>query len=340
MRKLILAFIMILSCAVCFTACDGLGEKYWEDTSALADKVFVSSEFDSVYNIDFCSNLDTIMTQGYGASYFELKDVLSPLFEASIYYSYNHYKDLLIVPKNQSGDFKNKIKAVNKNIQEFEEALQVFNQKKTEYEVFITFTDDAEANSDLELARLLKFKREYITVIESAYNLSESIFEARRVGYYDFSDYSASGNLVDDQADCSLAVNASSLKIAKSAIQITRAYNAKEMASEYENYWIQAKAFHTSVVKQFENGAFTIPADVKDRLLTWRGVYDMFESDSNTFNDIIKKIDLKKLSKCNYDTKAYALLTGNEQDEIYANYFLNFYEEVALLYSYTIAIFA
>lgn len=339
MKKIILALVMIISCVFCFTACDGLGDKYWENTSSLADEVFVSADFNSVYNIDFNNNLDTIMTQSYGTSYLELTNVLSPLFESAVYYSYNHYKDLLIVPQNQSGDFKSQIKAVNKNINNFKEALATFNQKKAEYEVFITFTNEQEATSNLEQARLLKFKREYITVIESAYDLSKSVFEARRLGYYDFSNYGAEGALIDKNADCSLAVNASSLKITESAILITRAYNAKEMATEYQNYWTEAKNFHNNIVKQFENGNLTISADVKEKLATWKGVYNMFADESETLKNAISKLDLKKLSGVGNNAEAYGALTGDNTDAIYANYFLNFYKNVSILKQYTINIF-
>ena len=339
MKKIVLILTMVLTCTFCFTACDGLGKQYWSDMSVNAEDVFTGENFDAIYNIDYSTNLDYIISQPYGQSYAELKYVLSPLFESAIYYAYNHYKDFTIEPRNQSGEFKNKIKDVNNALEKFESELKIFNEKKVEYERFITFVSMEEATSGLELSRLLLFKRDFITAIESAYNLSEKVFEARRVGYYDFSDYSSDEALVDESADCSLAVNISNLSITKCAIQITRAYNAKEMAAEYQNYWTQSQDFYSYIVKPYENGSKTNVADVKSQLYTWQGVYNLFKEECELFQEVLSNIDVHLLSKCGNDTQVYAERTGNEQDKAFAEYYLNFYKNVATLKDYTNKLF-
>ncbi len=336
MKKIILTLVLLLTFTFCLAGCDG--GNYWEITSANADEVFTSENFEDVFNIEFSSNLQTIM--GQSSSYAELEDVLNPLFESAVYYSYMHYKDFLIVPQNKTSKFKNAIKQVDKNISKFKNDLSEFVDAKADYESYITFTSQEEATKDSELARLLLFKREYITVIESAYNLSESLFEARRAGYYDYSDYTSQEALADERADCSLAVNASNLEITKIAIKITRAYNAKQMASEYENYWQTAQSFHNNVVKEFENNSLTIASNAKEKLQVWQGVYNMFITECNTLNTVMKNIDVWQLAKCGNSASSYAQETGKEQDETMAAYYLNFYNNVELLKEYTLDIFA
>lgn len=338
MKKIIASIFVLLASVFCFSACDGLGEKYWELVSTNSATVFESENFDSVYNISFNQKLSYIMEQGYGEDYKEIKTVLSPMFESAIYYAYKHYNDFLIVPLNESGEFKNQIKDVYKKIDQFSSALQVFVTKKADYESNISFTSEQWATSDLNKSMLLKFKREYITIIESAYNLSESIFEARRLGYYDFSDYSSQEELSDASADCSLAVNASNLQITKTAIKITRAYNAKEIANKYENYWSLSQNFYKSVVKPFEEDLLTASANIKENLAAWLNAYEMFKAECETLDEVIEKIDLKKLTN-SVNAEDYATKTGNEIDRVYAEYFLNFYQKVALLNEYTVSIF-
>lgn len=338
MKKIILTLVLMLTFTFCLAGCDG--GNYWEVTSAKCDEIFTSENFENVFNINFSSNLQTIMGQSYGKSYAELEDVLAPLFESAVYYSYMHYKDFLIVPQNKTSKFRNAIKKVDKDVAKFETALNEFVDAKEDYEAYITFTSEADATKDTEQARLLLFKREYITVIESAYNLSESLFEARRAGYYDYSNYSSQAALVDERADCSLAVNASNLEITKIAIKITRAYNAKQMASEYKNYWAAAQSFHNNVVREFENNSLTIASDVKEKLLIWQGVYNVFKTECNTLNNVMKNIDVWQLAKCGNSASAYAEQTGTEQNETLATYYLNFYNNVETLKEYTLDIFA
>ena len=183
------------------------------------------------------------------------------------------------------------------------------------------------------------FKREYITVIESALSLSESVFEARRAGYYDFSDYTAEAELVDPKADCSLAVNASNLQITKVAIKITRAYNAKQMASEYENYWKASQNFHKNIVKRFENNTLVISTDVKQKLNVWQDVYEMFKTECETLENIMGEIDVWELSQCGNNAEEYAKITKKAENKTKAEYYLNFYKNVSILQNYTEDIF-
>ena len=321
--------------------CDGLGEKYWLDTQAVASEVFGGEEFNAIYNIDFSDNLDTISAQTYGTDYAELKNVLAPLFTFSVSYAYNHYNDLLITPKNNNDELKKQISAVNNNLQAFSNALKDFAEKKTHYESYIDFTDEASAKSDSEQARLLLFKREYISVIEKAYNLSESVFNARKVGYYNFSDYSdQSVELADINADCSLALNLSNLEITKCAIKIVRAYNAKEVASNYMNYTQQASSYYNGVVLLFEQKLLTPGENAQQNLAKWQDVNEMFKKEITRFTQNLSKINLELLTECNNDVNLYVNQTKKAQDAVYVEYYLNFYNNIEILHQYSLNIFS
>lgn len=335
MKKIALTLLLVISCMFGISGCQALGKNYWEDTAKKAEVIFTSENFERVYDIKFNASLKTLFGLSYGSSYKELVDVFDPMFDSAIYYAYVHYNDFLIVPQNNTNSLKASIKRVHTKLENLSNALDEFLQAKSDYEKFIDFTSSQEALSDLEQARLLKFKRNYITIIESAIALSEEIFNARRIGYYDFSDYTAEEELVDENSDCSLAVNACNIKITKIAIKILRAYNAKEMAFEYKNYWTAAKDFYNKLVKGFEDGMLNVANSVKSKLYLWKNAYDLFASEEQTLLETIKKIDLQELTRAGNNADTYATKTGNEIDKYYAKYYLSFHERINTLKGYT-----
>lgn len=341
MKKIILTIAVVVCMMFCVTGCNGLGEKYWEASSICAGEVFASQNFTSTYNIDFCNNLDEISSKSYGDAYAELEVVFKPMFESAISYAKVYYGDFMVIPKNESGEFKSEIQKINESLKKFEEDLAEFLEKKQEYEAFITFSDEEKATSDVEINRLLLFKREYITIIESAFEVSENFFNARRYGYYDFLNYADKDvELIDVNADGELAVNATNLEITKTAIKILRAFNAKQMASEYEEYWQGAQSFYNKVVAKFASKSLTMATNAKERLNVWKGVYNMFIEETQTFDFVLKKLDLETLSKCGYNAEEYANETGIIEDAVYADYFVNFYKNISLLEKYTQKLFA
>lgn len=340
MKKILLTCLMLVCCLFSFTSCDNLSGEYWKDTQVSLTEVFESDNYKAVQQIDFSNNLDTIIASNYGGAYSELTSVLVPLFDSSISYAYNHYNDLLMNPEHNNDNFKKAIKVVNGNTQTFSAQLKNFVQKKNVYESHITFTNEAMANSDIELTRLLLFKREFITLIESAYNLSESLFNARRAGYYDFSDYSdESVELIDKDADCSLAINMSNLEITKCAINVVKTYNAKSEASNYENYTNAANNFYTNVVKAFNEKQLTTVENVKEEMVKWQSVNSMFSQECTKFVNILQNINVNLLTECNNSAKLYAESTQNADDEIYINYYLNFYNNINTLSTYCLNLF-
>lgn len=337
MKKIILTLLVCLCAMFSFAGCDNLGENYWLNTQAKMQEVFGGENFSAALNPTYSDNLVFIM--GLSENYEEITTVFEPLFTSSISYAHSRYNDLLITPKNNNSNFKSKIKDVNKNLESFEKSLNEFAQKKAEFESYVTSSSLETANSNVQLDRLLLFKRDYISLIESAYNLSQSIFDARRVGYYDFSDYKGEEELVDVNSDCMLAVGASNLEINATTIKIVRAYNAKEVASEYEEYHTTTKNFYTNVVKKFDESQLTIKADAKQNLAVWKDVYEMFKQEKEHFLTILNKIDVGLLVQCGNNAQAYAQQTGNALDEVYATTFLNFYQKVEILKNYTLNIF-
>ena len=340
MKKTILSLLLIVCSVFVFTACGNeLGDKYWETVADSASEIFTSEDFDAVYNITYSGNLQSIISNDYGSDYAELTNVFKPLFTSAIALGYYHYNDFLMSPKNENKEFKKAIKVVKKELEEFKTALQVFNEKKLDYESNITFTSSDAATSDLELSRLLFFKRDYITVIESAYELSNSVFEARRFGYYDLVVGEEELTLSQKNLAAAFAVSASNLQIVNTAIKIVRSYNAKNTASEYQNYWNAAKNYHDTVVVPYENEEFAIAQNANRNFKNWLGVYELFLNDTEEFVRAIKEINVELLKKKGNDPEAYAAETGREEDKVFAEYFLNFYQKIATLKQYTLGIF-
>ncbi len=340
MKKTIISLLLIVCSMFVFTACGNeLGEKYWEATATSAGEVFGSDDFDAVYNITFSNNLQTIIDNDYGSDYAELTNVFKPLFVSAIAHGYYHYADFSMSPKNDSKGFAKAIKTVRKELEEFKNALKVFNEKKIDYESNITFTSSEDANTDLELSRLLFFKREYITIIERAYEFSKSVFEARRIGYYDLVVGEEELTYSEKNLAAAFVVSASNLQIVNSAIKIVRSYNAKNTASEYQNYWNSANGYHNNVVIPYEGGSLSVAQNANQNFKTWLGVYELFLNDTEEFVRAIKEINVDLLKKKNNNPEEYAAETGREEDKIYADYFLNFYKKIAILQQYTLNIF-
>ena len=340
MKKIFASLLMIICCMFGLVGCGDLQGTYWKATQEVAGEIFTSNNFVQTLNVDFNSNLDTIIASNYGGDYAELTNVLAPLFESAIYYAYNYYNDLLITPKNSNNSFKNQIKAVNSNLQSFKCQVENFNSKKQIYESYIDFSDEQTANSEIEKARLLLFKREYISLIESAYNLSESLYTARRIGYYDFSNYQDPNiELADVNAECSLVINLTNLEITNCAIQIVKKYNAKEFASNYKNYSDAAKNFYLDVVQQFNSKTLTPAQNIKEKLQDWKNVNGLFNQELSKFYGILNGIDFEKLTASGNNPALYAQLTNNEIDEQYAKYYLNFYKHISTMKTYCLNIF-
>lgn len=339
MKKILFTLLIVCCVSLCFAGCDGLGENFWLDAQASAQTIFEGENFKDVYNISYGDNLTFIMNTNYGCEYAEIKNVLTPLFTSAVSYAYEHYNDFLQNPANKdSAVFKTQIKNFNKNLREFEQAINEFKEQKDLYLSFITESGENFASSNIERARLLNFKRDYITVIENAFELSESVFNARKTGYYDFSNYLSEDDLLDSNADCSLALNATNLAITKCAIVTVRQYNAKEVATVYEDYYSESQEFY-NIVKKFENNEYMLVSDIKTKLKHWQYAYNMFTQEINEFLNVLNKIDLKLLIECENNAELYAKETKNDSDKYYATYYLNFSNKINLIKTFALNFF-
>ena len=338
MKKL--SILLVLICFVfIISGCSGeLGEKYWETISAQSQEVFLSEDFDKAYNITYSYNINAIMNASYGADYAELKTVFEPIFQSAISYAKNHHGDLTIA-NNTNDEFKKLVYDLKKDLDDFNAQLKTFNKAKDNYQSNITFNTEQKATSNIEKTRLLKFKREYITLIEKAKALSDSVFEARRVGCYDFSDYSTEAELISPNVDVALAINATNLQIVDVSIKVVRAFNAKSQASEYSNYYSAAKDYYNTFIKAYDNNELTLTDDIKSKLNIWQGAYDIFKEDVIQFNNVLSQLDLNLLKKQNYDAEKYANQTGDAQDINRVNYFNEFYKKLSYLKEYSLILF-
>ena len=341
MKKIITSLMLLVCFAFCFTACDNspLGEQYWLETSTALTQYFATEDYRKVSNIAFNANIQTISGEAYGAEFAELDDLYAKLFNASIFTSEKFATVLTVTPVNTQGDFKSKINTAYNNLQNFKSAVTKFLDAKAVYEARIDFTDEESVTSAIEKSRLVKFKLEYLNVIQSAYSLSDSLYDAYTVGYYNFSDFDAieAANFSADEIEINrrLAINGSNLQLVDSAIKVLKIYNAKEIHNDYNNYWQVSQKFFTDVVEYAYNNQLSTDSTLLEKFATWKGVYDEFLLDSQRFSNVVANIQLDVLKKHNNDTLAYAQATQNPLDQSNANFFLNYYKNVNLLFDYT-----
>lgn len=340
MKKIFTSVFMLVCFMFCFSACsEPLNEEYWLDTSASLTTYFATEDYKKVANITFNTNINTIMEQSYGKEFLELKNVYANLFKASAFAAEKYATVLTVTPVNIEGEFKNKIVNVNNKLRDLKTSVQIFLDAKAVYEARIDFTDEANVNSAIEKSRLIKFKMDYLNIIESVYNLSTSLYDAYSVGYYTFSDFNNidPANFSTEQIEINrkLAINGSNLQLVDSAINVLKMYNAKEIYYDYNNYWQVSQKFFTDVVEYAYNNTLSTDSSLLDKFVIWKGVYNEFLLDSQRFENVVKNLQLDKLKRCNNDTLAYAIETGNPLDQSNANFFLNYYKNVNVLYDFT-----
>ncbi|MBE7075230.1 MAG: hypothetical protein E7376_04555 [Clostridiales bacterium] len=342
MKKILASLLLVISCMFCFTACgDGLSENYWLDTSSALTTYFATDDFNSVLNIDFCNNIDTIIESEYGSYFAELTDTYAPLFEASMFCSQKYANVFTVTPIKNEGEFRKLIPVINSNLENLKNKISDFVIEKQNYEEQVDFSDEDNATSDYEKARLLKFKQEYLKVIELANTLSQSIYNAYTVGYYDFADFTNleesdfSNNL--KEINKRLAYNAANLQLNKSAIKILSAYNAKEIQNTNNKFWEVSQKFFDEVVKaSYDSTPSTATSTLLNNFKVWKGVYNEFVEDAATFNKIIDELNINVLNRCYDDAAEYAKETNKPENEAKVIFFFNFYQSINLLYDYTI----
>lgn len=324
----------------CFTACgETMGENYWLDTSASLTQYFASQEYKAISDISFSSNINTIIATDYGEEFAELENVYAKLFTASIFTAEKFASVLLVTPLNSDNGFRASISNINDKLQDFQQAINDFARAKKVYEARIDFTDQESVVSALEKSRLVKFKLDYLKLINSAYDLSNSLYKAYQLGYYNFSDYAnieaSKFSQEEIEANRKLALNGSNLLLVNSAIKVLNIYNTKEVYYNYNNYWQTSQKFFTDVVVKAYNTNQSNNTNILEKFVTWKGVYDLFVQDTQKFNNIVSDLKIDILKKCNNNTLEYARQTGNPLDQTNANFFLNYYKNIEVLYTYT-----
>lgn len=340
MKKTITSLLLLVCCVFCFTACGGLlGEEFWLETSTALTDYFSTAEYKKVSKITFNSNIQTIAGQSYGAEFAELTELYDVLFDAGIFCAEKFAVVLTVTPVNKTGEFKAKIEKAYQNLGALKEQVTDFLAKKAVFENRIDFTDEESTVSAIEKSRLVKFKLEYIKLIESAYTLSFSLYDAYTSGYYNFSDFKSIdvANFSADEIEINrrLALNGSNLQLVDSAIRVLKIYNTKEIYNDYNDYWRVSKKFFNDVVKYAYEHTLSTSSSLLNKFAVWKGVYDEFVQDAQLFSQIVDGLQLDVLKKHNNNPYQYAQATGNPQDESNANFFLNYYKNVDLLYDYT-----
>lgn len=348
MKKFILSLLLIVCCMFCFSGCNNdLSGKYWEDTSKTLVEYFNSETFKSV--LSYSQNLNDLMEKEYGNAYLELKDVYNPLFEQTIYCSQKYANVFMVVPTNDNNNLKGKFKSINTNIQELKSEVLNFLTKKSNFESHINFQDEKTATSEIEKARLNKFKIEYLKLISKSYELSNNIYTAYTIGYGDFIDfnYTKSEDLTPSSIEfyTKLALNGSNLELVNSSINVLQVHINKEMDSDYAQFWQNSQKFFNDALKvayefnyaeNFKDDASK--TNIYNKFKVWKGVCNQFVEDAKTYNDIVKDIQIDILKKNNNDPKKYALALNDVTAESKANYYLNYYKNVELLYNYSVAL--
>lgn len=342
MKKFI-TLMLVLCCAFFVVGCgDNLSETYWEDTSKVLTEYFESEKFQQISNLTFNDNLNILIKSDYGSKYAELENVYKPLFNQTIFCSPKYAKVFLAVPVDNNKELKSKFIKINSNFEEFKKEIDEFLIHKTSYEINVDYTDETTATSSVEIKRLNNFKLDYLQLLKKAYNLSESIYNAYLTGYHNFYDYNNVS--VEDiteltiDAERKLALNSANLQIANSAIKVLDIYLTKDYENNFDNYFNVSHDFFDSALKKvYENTTSEENlSNALSKLKTWKGVYDDFVKDSYVFEDVINNLDLNALKKCNYDSAEYAIFTKNPENEGKANFYLNYFKNVQIIYDFSL----
>ena len=343
MKKAIVSFLMILCFSLCFVGCNNsLSNEYWKDTSANLTEYFETQIFSDTLNPTFNDNLQEIMEADYGTEYAELASVYGSLFKQTIFCSQKYANVFMAVPTTENNKLQGAFKTININLENFKTEIDKFAISKANYLSHINFTDQNTAQSEIEKARLNKFKLDYLSLLQKAYELSNSIFNAYTIGYYNFLDLSQvePNSLTAIQIDINLkiALNGSNLQIASSEINLLRVQIEKQTESGINKFWDSCKIFfQDAVVKVYDNDYSGADSTiVYNKLSAWQGVYAEFIEDVNKFDKIVNEIKLDVLAHYDNDAFAYSQATKQPADQSKATFFLNYYKNVELLNKYAL----
>lgn len=347
MKKNIAFLLLLLIMPLCFAGCgEKLSETYWIDSSKAIEEYFTGEQYQSVKNIEFSKNLKGLMAQDYGASYAELITVYSVLFNSSISYVDTYYVLMQNYnPQVNNKAFKNKIIKVNKNLDSFKLEVEKFIKSKEVYETHMTFTDKATAEDYVEKIRLLQFKQDYSNLIKSAHNLSLSMLDACRVGYYDFYIPEKDSNISEDEkkyiteSNIRIAIYLTNAELLTTSLDMLELYNYTDANGEYANHWSNAILYYNTILKLYEEDRLNPSQDIDVELSKWKTYYDAFLNDKELFYDIKDEINFERLKDVEHDATKYAEKTKKPANKNKVEYFVNFPNVTSGLMKYVFNLF-
>lgn len=343
MKKYLLTFVLILGCALCVVGCDKTDKDYWTPVSTELTTFFASDEYQSPSEIQFGEKLTTLISSDFGQDYAELINVYIPLYKQTVFCAQKYAQVLAFTPSNKSVKLKSAFKEISSNLIDYKEQINSFKTSKNNYESYITFTDKNTALSDQKLTRLSNFKVDFLELITSAYNLSNSVYQAYTIGYHDFANYavldaeSFTAEIIKD--DQKLALNSVNMQLSNTAIKVLKLYVTKEQTSDYDDFWQISQTFYTAMQSQYGTELeVTDFATALKNFKTWKGVYDLFIQDSKHFENVIENIKVDVLKECKNDADKYAEKIGSSKAKSEALFFINYHNNVEYLYNYTITL--
>lgn len=341
MKKLTLSLLMILACVFCFAGCDNsLKGEYWKESGSAIETYLSSENAVKVKDITYSDSLTKIINSDLEGSYKELLDVYDYLYESSVFTAEKYVVMFSTNPVNKNKKLSNAFKSVNKNLKKFESQVTEFLKNKQNYEAHIE-SENINAYTEIKLSFLQDFKLEYLKVINSAYVLSESIFNAYLIGYLNFDniDKIDAENISFDGINLyrKMAVNGANLELINSSIQILDLFNCISITGDVNNYINVSKSYFNEIVKQMYLNEVNESNKQKiiDQLSVWKLVYDDFLSDAEKFNKIVNELDFKLLLRADFNAEEYAEITDNENNKLKIDFFNNFYKNVNILYDYS-----
>lgn len=354
MKKFILTLVLIVSCAFCFVGCDASNQDYWTPVSNSLTEFFASEAYQSPNSINFSDELDALIESAFGQDYAELTTTYIPLYNQSIFCSQKYAQVLAFTPSSKSANLKSAFGDISDDLEDYKAQILAFNTSKTNYESHLASTyskstenvvvlDSTKALSDFELTHLSKFKADFLSLIQTAYKLSQSVYGAYTKGYHNFVDYNTidaenfTAEIIQDEQK--LALNSTNLQLAGTQIKVLKLYVTKERTSDYNNFCNISKTFFEAMQSAYDTGLGTVDAtQTLSKFKKWKGVYDLFIEDSQHFDQVIKDIKVDILKDCNNNAEEYAKEMEDPKAKSLALFYINYYNNAQILYDYTMSL--
>ena len=322
----VMAFCLMLCCAPLLTACNEEENKYWLTTHEKFD-AFITTDYAKYENgFDLGSKIDTIIDGNY-ATYYELKEIYTPVFTVSYGIIKNYQNCFSIKPWNNTKQVEQSFASLNEKLDTMVSDLKNFSEVSVpKFVDGVKGSSQEDAENIISLQFLKEFKREYIDLSTNVINFAEELLNLYVMAYQDIPQLYDGENyaeLADEEIQ-----NYTRIALSKSVIYSLRP--AISYINSFDGTYVQyIHDYYIDIINSYltiTSGTRQVSATAQT-LYAFTYLFESYKNDLAIFDQAIASIDMPTLAGEDYNFDAYEYSKGNHQNYANASKVLMFSED-------------